>query len=747
MLQINRISIKNFACFENIVIEPSTSAEKPLTVIRAENGSGKTTLLRAIRWGMYGESGLPGNTKKFSLHPAFWDPDDIGIQTSVSILFENDGSSRNQEHGRRRIQQYELRRTVTTCAKVPTSPNDLDFARRQEDAELLIRSVNGSWIPHTNGAAQVIEELLPINLRDFFVMDADEAADFVGGGENKPIDHKDVIKKTSFAMRSLLGLEVFEASMNRLEKISREFGRNAAKSSSNGKLDSLQGELDSARSSHSEIEQRLKETRVKKHDCSERLSRDRELLEEIVGRVATHEETRTRFRENESRRKKVTKDLMEATTNLSGELCSLDLLVTLATREISTVKRQLQPMYEDGRIPLRHLPYVRGLLNKGVCVCGGDLSSEGERRRNVVAVVSHSRDQADKADYLERVFHAAKFMHRSSNEESWDARCQLREKNLAEVEIELDDLLQAKREIEEKLDSINDEELGTVRMSIKNLEEQLSTRERSIVSDEQKLQGLSAEIHKLEASIRVEKRKQTRGQEYVRYEEVTRVMTQILRKAYSCILSDQVRELESKMNSLFLNMAANVVDDEVAEDVSEKATIRMISKVGIRPVDENTGTFEIYAMNRRNKSMPPTEINGASRRILALSFVLGLCEVSRTRAPLIADSLLNFMSGLVRTNTLRVTSQTARQPILLLTGSDLESESEINLVSKFAGRTYTLTGQWQHKSQGGDVVHLNDERQVSLLCQCGPQEYCVICEREGQAKNRALKFIDRGKLK
>ena len=161
----------------------------------------------------------------------------------------------------------------------------------------------------------------------------------------------------------------------------------------------------------------------------------------------------------------------------------------------------------------------------------------------------------------------------------------------------------------------------------------------------------------------------------------------------------------------------------------------MIARVGLRPVEDSPAEYEIFALNSRGRSMPPTEINGASRRILALSFVLGLCKVSRTRAPLVADSLLNFMSGSVRSNTLRITAQTASQPMLLLTGSDLESHNEIDLVDRYAGATYTLTGQWQHVGQGGDVVRLTDDRQVSLLCDCGPRQYCDVCERRGQAKD------------
>ena len=95
------------------------------------------------------------------------------------------------------------------------------------------------------------------------------------------------------------------------------------------------------------------------------------------------------------------------------------------------------------------------------------------------------------------------------------------------------------------------------------------------------------------------------------------------------------------------------------------------------------------------------------------------------------------MSGSVRTNTLRITAETASQPILLLTGSDLESQNEVDLVSRYAGATYTLTGQWQYIGHGGDVVNQTDERQVSLLCECAPREFCSVCERQGQAENPA----------
>ena len=115
--------------------------------------------------------------------------------------------------------------------------------------------------------------------------------------------------------------------------------------------------------------------------------------------------------------------------------------------------------------------------------------------------------------------------------------------------------------------------------------------------------------------------------------------------------------------------------------------------------------------------------------------MLALCAESKTFAPLIADSLLNFMSGAVRRNTLRATSENSSQPILLLTGADLEAQSEVETVERFAGATYTLTGQWDavDAGEGGDVVNWTTQEQVSVICTCGPRRYCSVCERLGQA--------------
>lgn len=733
MLLIRRIEIENFACFDKVEIEPSTDPERPLTVIRAENGSGKTTLLRAIRWGMYGEDGLPGNASQFSLHPADWHPDADGIRTKVAILFETDGSGRDHPEGDQTNTAYELTRTVRTIAQNPTRTGVPDFSRIDEHAQLMVQTSSGSWDMHEAGVASVVSQLLPGDLRDFFVMDADEAADFVGGSENKVVQRQDVIAKTSFAVRALLGLDVFEDATKRVRKIAEEFERSATKAVGDDELNRQQEELDRLRKDRTEAEALVETARREKNETVDKLERARDNLETLVGSIGAQDELKERLGENRERRKKANRLRLEAFGKLSRQLSGIELLASLASHEVSGVRKLLQPMYDDGSIPSRHLAFVQGLIERGVCVCGQELTEGGDYRRHVQHLLDTSRGNEEVANYLNEVLQAADVLHQFDDAEGWESRCREHEEAIADLDEEIQNLDAATRDMDGKLDEVKAVEVQVARDEISMLETQKGTIERTLRAEEDNRDRYRRGVNELEGRIRDKLRRQREARDHEACQRMSTILAGILDQAYATIRDEQVRELDAEMNRLFTRMAANVTDEE--EDVGDrrKATLRMIEQVGLQRVAGETGEFEIFSLNSRGRSMPPTEINGASRRILALSFVLALCNVSRTFAPLVADSLLNFMSGSVRSNTLRVTAETASQPILLLTGSDLESQREVDLVGRYAGATYTLTGQWQHTDHGGDVVNLTDERRISLVCSCGPREYCSVCERRGQS--------------
>ena len=735
MLRLRRIEIGNFVCFDDIVIEPSTEPERSLTVLRAENGSGKTTFLRALRWGMYGEEGLPGDSGRFSLHPAWWQPDDDGIKTQVTIEFETDGSTRYTSEGNPTTTVYQLVRSVTTIGKPATRDDEPDFRRINEQKHLMVKEGDGTWTPHTAGVDVVVEQLLPSGLRDFFVMDADEAADFVGGSENKVMRRQDVIEKTTSAVHSLLGIDVFKDASRRVAGLAQAFGAQATKAIGDADLNALQTELDQLREEAAELTKKVSEQRTQKTELEDRLGQRRDDLETELKDVGAADELRKRLAENRRQFVRATKQRKASLGLLASELESTDLLASLARSEITTAYGILRPLYERGHIPLKHLNFVRDLLESGTCVCGQDLTEGGVHRRHVEDRIAESAEQEERANYLGQLHDATKSLMDHAVTTSWNDRNTRYASDLAALDKELSDLGLDKRDIDKKLDAVDEDKIQVIRDEIAALETQVGNLNRVLGIDEAALPPLTSTIGSLERQIHQRQRSERAAADKRAAEAMAELVVNVLNRAYATIQAEQVEELSQRMNRLFSQMAANVSDDDFEEFQRNKATLKMIAEVGLRPLDLNPDDYEIYALNSRGRSMPPIEINGASRRVLALSFVLALCAESRTYAPLVADSLLNFMSGAVRRNTFRVTAENSSQPILLLTGSDLEAPSEVETVSKHAGATYTLTGQWDaiDAGEGGDVIHWTEQRPVSLVCTCGPRQYCDVCERVGQA--------------
>lgn len=741
MLKLRRIEIDNFVCFDNITIEPSISSEKPLTIIRAENGSGKTTFLRAIKWGMYGERGLPGDPARFSLHPAWWRPDDTGIKTQTAIEFETDGSTRFDTSRGSSTAVYRLVRSVTTIGKTAARDDEPDFRRINEQHLLMIKEDDGTWTRHTAGVDTFIDQLLPWGLRDFFVMDADEAADFVGGSENKVISRQETIGKTTSAVHSLLGIDVFKEASLRVESIAKRFGVQATKAIGDSDLDALQEELDQMRIDDSRLTDDISEQRAQIEELVDRLGQRKGDLETELKDIGAAEQLRTRLKKYENAHEKVTKQRKSTLSHMAAELESDDLLASLIINPIRLAYQTLLPLYESGRIPLRHLNFVRDLLESGTCVCGQDISDDGVHRRHLEDSIAESAKEERRADYLGQLHDASKSLMTQVIASNWEDRNRQHNNDLAELIDEASNLDLEKRDIDDKLSSLDEEKIQLIRDEIAALETQLNNRNSKLAVNETLLKPIKIKIDSLEKTIYQRQRRERAASDNRAAQDIAERIVEILAQAYSTIQTEQVNELSQRMNRLFAKMAANVSDKDFVEVQRDKATLRMIGEVGLRPVDRKPDDYEIYALNSRQRSMPPIEINGASRRVLALSFVLALCIESRTYAPLIADSLLNFMSGTVRRNTLRVTAENSSQPILLLTGSDLAAPSEVETATKYAGSTYTLTGQWDaiDAGEGGDVVNWIDQRQVSLVCLCGPRQYCDVCERVSQSDSLGWK--------
>ena len=736
MLKFKRIEIRNFALFEHLEVEPSTDPERPLTVVRAENGSGKTTFLRAILWGMYGEKGLPGaKPERYSVHPAWWRPDERGIQTTVAIEFESDGSDRHDPAAGSRMDAYLLSRSVTTVLRDAARDDEPDFERRDEVPSLMKRVHSGAWEPANVGVDAAIQQLLPWDLRDFFVMDADQAADFVGGTENRQISVHEVEKKTTGAVRSLLGIDVFEAAANRLRKASKNFGSEATNAVKDHELDALQAEQNRLEDRVEQIEGDLEEAQEDTRDLKGRLDdRSQRLKEELLHQGAY--ESLVKLRDEARKKQESSRNARrEAATRLATRLADASLFAPLASPALLRVERALKPLHDAGRIPLKHVGFVRQLLERGECVCGRRLDADTETRRRVEKELAHSAEREEEAEYLGRLYDAAAHHRLARTVADWSERKKRLSADIARANASANEASLELRDAEQKLDGIDQEKVQVLRAEEAAFTTQLEKKQQTVGSLKLQLETMSKSLDGVRKRVVNAQRRYSAAADSTAARDLASLGARILDDSVAELRKRQVKDLSDRMNRLFGQMAANVTDADFEDAEEGRESVRMIARVGIRPVEDSRDRFEIFTLNHRGRVMPPTEINGASRRVLALSFVLALCQESRTHAPLIADSLLNSMSGAVRRNTLNATVEHSEQPILLLTGSDLAGEAEAATVRRFGGAVYTLTGQWDAvgAGRGGDVVRqTSTNANVAVLCKCGPRQFCDVCERQGQ---------------
>lgn len=744
MLLLKRVEITNFACFQHVDLELAHTERRPLTVIRAENGSGKTTFLRALRWGFYGERGLPGDDpSKYSVHPAWWSPTDDSIETKVSITFETDGGTRYEtQSGPRRT--FRLTRTVETIGRAAARDDEPDFRRVQPGLNLLQKQPDGGWVPFSDDP-EVIERtvdlLLPWGLRDFFFLDADEATDFVGGRENKPLPKKLVIEKTTAAVNELLGLETFQQTMDRVAGLQREFQRQASQASGDRTIQEMQEELDGVRHRIQTLETQLQVD----GDTLANLEGQRDqlyaALQEALKETGAYDQLEQRLTENRANRKRAEADRKKVLERLSISLEAPELLTGLAATKIRAVYDRLDPLHKKGLIPLNHVSFVRDRIRQQECICGESLELGNPHRDNVERLLADSVEQEEHANLLGSLYDATGGFLRELRAETtdWAKQVDSLRADLGELDEWIAELDVSHEEMKKKISQIDREEVQTLKGELEAAETQIDRLSASINDGRARLQPLHEQETSLDKKVSQGQKREQSAQDKQAAAALASTIGTALSRAYATIQEEQVRDLSTRMDSLFASMAANVSDEDFGHGEDEKANVRMIAQVGVREAEQGKGQFEIFAKNQRGRILPPVEINGASRRVLALSFILALCEESNTEAPLVADSLLNMMSGKVRTNTFRTAAVTSRQPILLLTRADLAEPAELEIVRDFGGATFTLSGQWDvvDSGGGGDLVNRTSDRLVSIACACGPREYCSVCERLGDRERRA----------
>jgi DNA sulfur modification protein DndD len=700
-VKLVQVTIRNFKLISNISIDFSQDRNRPLTVIRAENGSGKTSVLYALLWGLFGEAGLDKSARTLRRTSAS-SPAGVPITVEVSLIVEHQDDLAGS-------MRYRLTRSQV---ETPLSGTD-SVEREDEKVELVLLAPEGDEPKDPI----IINKLFPPRLKDVFFTNGEHVETFIAGTSASDTQHL-----VHDSIRQLLNLDKLDSIALDLENIAKKHqkalaagaGKQAeesfkrfeesqnAVSTKTAELDGIDQSIASMRSTLEEWQKKLTEIQGA-GNLTELLQDQQQLKSELEGLENSRGKDISRLR-----------DLLvseESTWLQIGGAMNGGLEV-------------LQDLYDKNVIPGVSLPVLEDRLKIGVCVCGEQLTGDEhdcvERRQFLEALIEEQKKASKQSQKLTQTYHLAensrnRFTTQSENGESVSDQLSDIQASLKQTSDAITTRNAQVKAVLEQIDKIDEAEVKRLRSNIKNTQGKLSeanqNRGRTALELEQARENY--EVAKREHES-IQKKADKHDESICRL-EVTKDIADLTSGAMSLLKTNYVQRVADRMAEMFMSaVGANPTQDSAVF-------------TGLR-IDSN---FNIVVETADGKRLNPSyELNGASQRVLTLSFIWALTEVAGAEIPRIIDTPLGMISGSVKKRLIQeVTAPPAEdappfQVVLLLTRSEISGVEEE--LDRSAGAYSTLSCNKDSKDLKYDW---GIDKPTVASCSCSHRQSCKICAR------------------
>jgi DNA sulfur modification protein DndD len=720
MIQFLELELTNFAIYPKASFKFATDQQRPLTVIRGENESGKTTLVRAFLWVLFGSKGIQeANDNAYALRPV-WVKADESVTTKVKLSFRQTKSGK----------------TVTFNLVRKLTSRDAKNARLSDDSVVLARQeADGAFKPLTEAAVETLHTIIRPEMRDFYFIDADKAVDFVGGSEGK---HSDQLMRSMIgkSIRALLSLDTLRSASERVENQRNQFVREIAALNKGSTGTNQQQALMNVESEIEKLKLQIPtakdafttadETHRHSDEQFSTMIKDLEMASKRAGDAR-------KFRDNRDRLNVKRRELVH---QLAEHAPGAALAAAMLSPTLKAIIDRLEPMKEKGHIPPHELEVIPRLIQRGVCLCGTEISEGTPAAEKLTAILLEARKTESGARFLDGVLNLATRHKRFGAAAVRSDPITAIKKELADLDPQISELSAAIEEVEKTAAAEGGKQVEASEMK-RDISEKLAQRDSlrdALTRLQNELEKLETERRSHQESIRLAAGRTDKVKGLQASERAADLVKLVVQSAYERVERDQVADVSKSMTNLFSNMVGQTDDG-------------LISEVGLRTTGPASSLpeYELFA-RYQNADKPLKLINGASRRALSVAFVLALAEQTGSRVPLVTDSLLHSTSGEVRKRLVEflATGERIGQPIMFGTRADFQAPEVRTVLDKYAGATYTLTAQ---SHVGADVVRIDPNREQSnqvSVCNCSPRQFCAICERTGDASTTDLSSKSRG---
>lgn len=379
-MRLHRVHVHNFKLLQDVRINLSVDAERPLTVIRAENGSGKTSLLYAILWGLYGVSGLKEITgmEKIRLTST---ASTVGVPVTVEVTFDfevdDDGNPA----------RYRLQRTVN---ETPTDGDEVE--RGNENVRL-------SQLTETGGEPVAMPERwiaqrLPQRLADVFFTNGDDVQRFISGRQ-RAHERQD---KVHVAIESLLGIGTLRQAVADTDSVYQIYEKRAAKDAGS-KVEALADRRDALKEKFDELGAKIEKISARQKNMEGTQAQARRELDAIKG-IGNLEALNTQIADLERDCAALEIRKNECLSEMSNLLCNEATSWSLMSELLTSGLGRLDELANRRIIPSHSIQVLHDCLESSNCICGESLGQETARRSHVQSLLDEQRGRSEASEYL-----------------------------------------------------------------------------------------------------------------------------------------------------------------------------------------------------------------------------------------------------------------------------------------------------------------------------------------------------------
>lgn len=695
---------ENFRLLQNVEMNFSTDEFKKLTVIRAENGTGKTTAMSGLLWGLYGTKVVPEKLYPLSLAES----GNAEIPISVTIDFETEEVVSS---GGKTLVNQKVYRLVRSCIE-KVLDGGKKYERYQDEVNLFELTDEGFKPKIKSEIDTIIQRSLPVELKDIYFTDGDKALTFIESSATTTEKRK----RVQSAIESLLSLKNLESAIKNLKSVGLSYARKIDKSDYGKKLYELEAEIESKDSWIVSGESELSDLIAERSKVDQDIASTNKRIEEQLTLGNREELCREigRIKSNISKNRTVKENSIKS-------LCTLlnhrDVTASLIHQRLGRAREVLKEKKARDNFPKQFIPVLKDVLGREKCLCGSDLSDRTEEGRAKISFINNAVEGCKEVDKLNGLasdlyFASDKYLPAEGGE--WqESYSSFSSTYFTSDSVIRDEGSQLKRK-GEIVDSLNDDVLQALREKSKTLESKLNDiKSRIILTQDEVTRFKEArELLRKQADLCASKvsKKNTAGGKH----ELSKILLGIYESVFERIKTEELKKVSHEMNVIFLSMIA------ADTGLDPKGMIRS---------SELTPEYDIKVYGPAGQPLnPDTELNGASRRAISLSFILALTKVSKVTAANIIDTPLGMTSGMVKASILKNLVQQGSQIILFLTFDEIKGIED--LLDEFVGSAMTMTFSGHYPVMLQNKPENDGE---TVICDCNHRQCCEFCVRHDQA--------------